>query len=88
VRYLLTFILCVAPLTAAPINKGERQRLVAHFEMTESWLADEVAGLSPAQMQFRPGEGAWLVTEIVEHLSMGSGFVKAAREWLQSGTPG
>jgi len=46
----------------------ERQRLVAHLEMTESWLADEVSGLSPAQLQFRPAPGAWSIMEVVEHL--------------------
>jgi hypothetical protein len=52
------------------MTKGERQRLLAHLEMTERWLADEVSGLSPAQEQFRPGEGTWSVTEVVEHLAI------------------
>jgi len=36
--------------------------------MTGSWLAGEVSGLSPAQLQFRPAPGAWSVLEVVEHL--------------------
>jgi hypothetical protein len=46
----------------------ERQRLVAHLELTGRWLAGEVSGLSPAQLQFRPAPGAWSVIEVVEHL--------------------
>ena len=46
----------------------ERQRLVAHLEMTGSWLPDEVSGLSPGQLQFRPAPGAWSIMEVVEHL--------------------
>jgi len=52
----------------APLTRLERQRLVAHLEMTESWLVDEVSGLSPAQLQFQPGPGAWNILEVVEHL--------------------
>jgi hypothetical protein len=55
-------------MAAAPLTNLERQRLVAHMEMTGSWLVDEVSGLSPAQLQFRPAPGAWNIMEVVEHL--------------------
>lgn len=42
---------------AASLTALERQRLVAHLEMTESWLVDEVSGLSSGQLQFRPARG-------------------------------
>jgi hypothetical protein len=48
----------------------ERQRLVAHFEMTEIWLVDEVSNLTPAQLHFRPSPGAWSVLDCVEHLDL------------------
>ena len=50
----------------------ERQRLVAHLEMTGAWLPDEVSGLSPAQLQFRPAPGVWNILEVVEHLAISS----------------
>ncbi len=53
---------------AAPLTKMERQHLIAHMEMTGSWLADEVSGLSPAQLRFRPAPGAWSILEVVDHL--------------------
>jgi hypothetical protein len=53
---------------AAPMTRLERQHLVAHLEMTGSWLIDEVTGLTPAQLQFRPAPGAWSILEVVEHL--------------------
>lgn len=46
----------------------ERQRLLAHMQMTESWLADEVRGLSEEQIRFRPAPGAWSILEVIEHL--------------------
>jgi uncharacterized damage-inducible protein DinB len=55
---------------AAPLTTLERQHLVAHFEMTGSWLVDEVSGLSPAQLKFRPASGSWSILEVVDHLAV------------------
>lgn len=71
---IITGILALAVagggLTAAPISKTERQRIVAHLEMTESWLADEVLHLSPAQLRFRAAPGTWSVLDTLEHLTL------------------
>ncbi len=61
-------MLCAAPAPAAMMTDLERQRLVAHLEMTGNWLADEVSGLSPAQLQFRPAPGSWSILEVLDHL--------------------
>ena len=53
---------------APPMTELERQRLVAHLEMTSGWLADEVSGLSPAQLRFRPAPGTWSIMEVIDHL--------------------
>ncbi len=58
------------PLAAAPMTKEDRQHVVAHLEMTEAWLADEVSGLSPAQLNFRYAPGKWTVLDVVEHLTL------------------
>lgn len=55
---------------AASMTTLERQDLVAHLEMTGSWLPDEVSGLSAAQLQFHPAPGAWNILEVVEHLTI------------------
>jgi hypothetical protein len=66
----VVFLLAVGAsrAAAAPMTRLERQHLVAHLEMTGSWLIDEVTGLTPAQLQFRPAPGAWSILEVVEHL--------------------
>jgi len=51
-----------------PITDLERQRLVAHLEMTASWLEDEVRGLSAAQATFRPARSSWTILEVLDHL--------------------
>jgi len=63
-------LFAIASVKAAPMTQLERQRLVAHLEMTGSWLPDEVSGLSAAQLQFRPSPEAWSVLQVVEHLSI------------------
>lgn len=54
--------------SAEPLTRLERQRLVAHMEMTARWLEDQVSGLSPAQLAFRPSPTAWSILEVVDHL--------------------
>jgi hypothetical protein len=53
---------------AAPMTALERQRLVAHLEMTASWFVDEVSRLSPAQLAFRPAPESWTILEVIDHL--------------------
>ena len=53
---------------AAPLTEMERQRLVAHLEMTASWLIDEVSDLTPAQLAFRRAPDAWTILEVLDHL--------------------
>lgn len=59
-----------APLIAAGLTDLDRQRLLAHLEMTARWLEDEVAGLSEAQLHFRPAPGAWSIAQVLEHLAV------------------
>jgi hypothetical protein len=71
-RTLLLATLLAVPgtATAGPLTDGERQRLLAHFELTESWLASELAGLSQAQLVFRMSPESWSIRDVVEHLAI------------------
>ena len=53
---------------AAQLTDLERQRLVAHLQMTASWLEDELSGLSSEQVNFRPSPSAWTTLEVLDHL--------------------
>lgn len=57
-------------LSAGGMNATDRQHLMVHLQMTEQWLADEVRGLTPAQLNFRPGPDRWSVRECVSHLAV------------------
>ena len=61
----------VAPTAfAGPMTTGDRQRLIAHLEMTERWLDDEVKNLSDAQLKFKMTPESWSVEEVVMHLAI------------------
>ena len=62
--------LSVASLSATPMTAGDRQRVLAHFEMTEAWLTSELAGLSDAQLTFKMTPESWNIKEVVEHLAI------------------
>lgn len=87
-RIWITCLMMVSALAAQPLTKGERQRLLAHLELSESWLATEVSGLSEAQLKFRPEPEAWNILDVVEHLAIAEpqywkqlqDSVKAAKE--------
>ena len=63
-------LLAATPATAGPMTAGERQRLIAHMEMTNAWLESELAGLSKAQVTFKTTPESWSVMEVVEHLAI------------------
>ena len=62
--------MAAAPLAAEPMTTGERQRLLAHLEMTESWLVSELEGLSVDQLRFRMTPESWTIMDVVEHLAI------------------
>jgi DinB superfamily len=70
-RMLLIAVLAVSAtvsLRSAGLTPLERSHLVAHLEMTGSWLIDEVSDLSQEQLAFRPSSAAWSIMEVLEHL--------------------
>lgn len=67
---LVCLLVAAVPALAGPMTIGERQRLVAHLEMTEAWLDSETLGLSPAQLKFKMTPDSWSVEEVVMHLAI------------------
>lgn len=58
----------VPAVALASMSQLDRERLVAHLEMTASWLPDEVSSLSQEQLNYRSAPVRWTVAEVVEHL--------------------
>lgn len=57
-------------LESGSMTAGDRQRLLAHLEMTEAWIVSETDGLSNAQLTFRMTPDSWSIQEVVEHLAI------------------
>src|SRR5579864_2677903 len=66
---ILSPLMIVLRLSAAGMSAEDRQHLTVHLQMTEQWLADEVHGLSPVQLNFRSAPDRWSVRECVAHLA-------------------
>ena len=52
------------------MSARDRQRLLAHLEMTEDWIVSELDGLSPDQLRFRTSPETWSIMDVVEHLAI------------------
>ena len=63
-------VLLSTHLGAEPMKAGDRQRLLAHLEMTESWLISELNGLSPAQLTYKMTPDSWSIADVTEHLAI------------------
>ena len=63
-------LLLSAQLAAEPMKAGDRQRLLAHLEMTESWLVSELNGLSQAQLTYKMTPDSWSIADVTEHLAI------------------
>src|SRR5881392_3749424 len=66
----LTVCLLAAPLLAAPLSNDDREHLLVHFEMTTQMLAEQVHGLSPAQLEYKASPDRWTIREVVSHLAV------------------
>jgi DinB superfamily len=64
----LLFVVSAPATRAGPLTAQERQHLVAHLEMTGSWLEDELSALSTDQLGFRRAPDAWTILEVFDHL--------------------
>jgi len=57
-------------LSAAPMSAADREHLLVHFEMTGQMVAEEVRGLSPAQLEYKASPDRWSIRECVSHLAV------------------
>jgi hypothetical protein len=46
---------------AQGMKEGDRQRLLAHLDMTDAWLVSELDALSPDQLNFHMTPESWSI---------------------------
>jgi hypothetical protein len=66
----LTVCLLSAPLFAAPMTDTDREHLLVHLQMTTEMVAEQVRGLSPAQLEYKASPDRWSIREVVSHLAV------------------
>jgi DinB superfamily len=68
----LTLAVCLlsAPLFAASMTDMDREHLLVHFEMTTQMVAEQVHGLSAAQLEYQASPDRWSIRQIVSHLAV------------------
>jgi hypothetical protein len=52
------------------MSADDREHLLVHFEMTTQMLAEQVHGLSPAQLEYKASPDRWSIREVVSHLAV------------------
>jgi len=68
---LVVIALCLPALAKAPgMTDGDREHLLVHFQMTGQMLAEQVRGLSPAQLEYKASPDRWSIRECVSHLAV------------------
>jgi DinB superfamily len=67
---VLLIVLSAGAARADPMTDDDRQRLLGHLRMTESWLTTEVEGLTPVQLRYRMTPESWTIMDVVEHLAV------------------
>jgi DinB superfamily len=60
----------VVRLSGASMTSDDREHLLVHFQMTGKMLAEEVRGLSAAQLEYRASPDRWTIRECVSHLAV------------------
>jgi hypothetical protein len=71
---LLSGIL-VLPLSAEPISKGDRGAGTSALEASRKLFLDSVAGLSEAQLNFKPAPEKWSIAEVAEHIALSEEYI-------------
>lgn len=65
---MLAMMLTTGIVSAGQPSALERQRLVAHLEVTAAALVGEVTGLSPKQLAFKAAPDEWSIAQVIDHL--------------------
>ncbi|MCS7023476.1 MAG: DinB family protein [Bryobacteraceae bacterium] len=60
----------VAQSGPVPLTQGERDRALSHLHATRKMFLDAVAGLTPAQWEFKPAPEVWSIAEVAEHITL------------------
>ncbi|HXY04142.1 MAG TPA: DinB family protein [Terriglobales bacterium] len=67
---ILVLVLSLTAAAATGMTDEDREHLLVHFQMTTQMVAEQVRGLSPAQLEYRASPDRWSIRECVSHLAV------------------
>ena len=67
---LLLLAFTLSGFAAAGMTNEDREHLLVHFQMTTQMVAEQVRGLSPAQLEYRASPDRWTIRECISHLAV------------------
>jgi hypothetical protein len=76
-------ILAAAPILAAEtgaMNDAERTFLIEQLEKSKKDFLTTIAGVTPAQWQFKPAPEVWSVAECAEHIILSEDFLRGSAQ--------
>ena len=66
----VTISMFAVPSFGAPMSGEDREHLLVHLEMTTQMVAEQVRGLSRAQLKYKASPDRWSIREVVSHLAV------------------
>ena len=67
---IVVIVLSLTAAAATGMTDEDREHLLVHFQMTTQMVAEQVRGLSPAQLEYRASPDRWSIRECVSHLAV------------------
>jgi hypothetical protein len=79
----------VAPAgEGGPVSQGDRDRMLSYYHATRKQVLDAAAGLSDAQLNYKPAPEKWSIRDVLEHLTLSEeGIMQFATAGLKQSQP-
>lgn len=77
---LLLILVQGTAFAAEPLTETDREKLLAHLDISANAFLDSVKGLTDEQWNYRSGEGRWTIAEVAEHLAAAESLIRGGAE--------
>ena len=77
---LVLLLLHVSAFAGEPLTDTDREKLLAHLDISANAFLDSVKGLTDAQWNYRAGEGRWTIAEVAEHIAAAEALIRGGAE--------
>jgi len=86
-RRLFLGITAAGLLRARVLEQGERDRAMSYLHATRKMFLDSVAGVTPAQWEWKPEPDVWSIAEVAEHIALSEDTLFASVRKTVAGPP-